>query len=459
MATIDTRIACSALVGVLLLAAGAGAVTPAERCQASKLKTAGKYGFCRLKAESKSVKTGDPANYAKCDEKFSFKWGLAESSAGMGVCPSEGDEAALQAFITQHAGDVAAALAGGPLPDCPADLAACNGDLSTCNGDLSMCNGDLSTCNGSLTTCTSDLTTAQNDLATCNGDLTTCNGNLSTCNSNYAICSADLATVNAGTAVQADVLDLKTFSSSAGIGFTGTMPNNGTIMLTPGTANQTIAAGYHNGAGFCAGDADLVAANISSGVNLFGVAGTALPGQRMKTGQVTCYNAAGTVIACAGTGQDGELQKGLSVSYTDNGDGTVTDNRTGLMWEKLSDDGSIHDKDTTYTWTNAFATKVATLNSGSFAGYTDWRLPNVNELQSLANYGAVGPAVNTAFNTGCVAACTVTTCSCTQSSLYWSSTTYQFTPSGAWGVNFFVGFVNADAKTFSYYVRAVRAGS
>ena len=117
---------------------------------------------------------------------------------------------------------------------------------------------------------------------------------------------------------------------------------------------------------------------------------------------------AGTVIPCAGTGQDGELQKGLARAYVDNGDGTITDTKTGLMWEKLSDDGSIHDKDTTYTWANAFAVKVATLNGGGgFAGYTDWRVPNVNELQSLVNYGAVNPAVSPAFNTGCAPACTV----------------------------------------------------
>lgn len=149
----------------------------------------------------------------------------------------------------------------------------------------------------------------------------------------------------------------------------------------------------------------------------------------------------------------------MAVSFTDNGDGTVTDNRTGLMWEKLSDDGSIHDKDTTYNWTNAVATKVAALNSGSFAGYSDWRLPNVNELQSLANYGAVNPSVHAAFNTACAATCTVTTCSCTQSSFYWSSTTYQFDPSGAWGVFFDDGLVSADYKSGNYYVRAVRVGS
>ena len=53
------------------------------------------------------------------------------------------------------------------------------------------------------------------------------------------------------------------------------------------------------------------------------------------------------------------------------------DVNTGLMWEKLSDDGSIHDRDNLYTWDDAFAVKVATLNSGSFAGRTDRRVPNV----------------------------------------------------------------------------------
>jgi hypothetical protein len=45
----------------------------------------------------------------------------------------------------------------------------------------------------------------------------------------------------------------------------GTMPNNGAVTITPGTTNQQIAAGYHNGAGNVVGDADLVAANIKKG--------------------------------------------------------------------------------------------------------------------------------------------------------------------------------------------------
>jgi hypothetical protein len=53
----------------------------------------------------------------------------------------------------------------------------------------------------------------------------------------------------------------------------GTMPNRGALSFTPGTTSQTIAAGYHNGSGTVAGDADLISANIKAGVNIFGVAG------------------------------------------------------------------------------------------------------------------------------------------------------------------------------------------
>ena len=71
------------------------------------------------------------------------------------------------------------------------------------------------------------------------------------------------------------------------------------------------------------------------------------------TGQMTCWDRLGSVIPCAGTGQDGDLRKGAPLSYTDNGDGTITDNNTGLMWEKLSHDGSIHDVNNTDTWDDA----------------------------------------------------------------------------------------------------------
>jgi hypothetical protein len=70
------------------------------------------------------------------------------------------------------------------------------------------------------------------------------------------------------------------------------------------------------------------------------------------------------------------------------------------MWEKLSDDGSVHDQDTTYEWSppSSVFDKANDLNTMAFAGYTDWRLPNINELQSIVDYGAASPAVNPIFD-------------------------------------------------------------
>ena len=150
-------------------------------------------------------------------------------------------------------------------------------------------------------------------------------------------------------------------------------------------------------------------------------------------------------------------KRALRARYTDNGNGTITDNNTGLMWEKLSDEGSIHDKDDFYTWTTAVTTKIAALNSGSFGGHADWRLPNINELQSLANYDGAYPFVFSAFNTSCAASCTVLTCSCTQSRYYWSATTKP--PLNAWLFGFDEGDSTYGSKDGESYVRAVRAGS
>jgi hypothetical protein len=94
----------------------------------------------------------------------------------------------------------------------------------------------------------------------------------------------------AGNAVASDLLTGKTASTDAG-DITGTMPNNGAVTITPGTTNQTIAAGYHNGSGAVNGDPDLIASNIKSGVDIFGVVGTvdiaSLGGKRFASGTLT----------------------------------------------------------------------------------------------------------------------------------------------------------------------------
>jgi len=178
------------------------------------------------------------------------------------------------------------------------------------------------------------------------------------------------------------------------------------------------------------------------------------------TGQTTCWNSSGTVIPCAGTGHDGDTLKGAPLAYVDNGDGTITDVNTGLQWEKQSSDGSVHDMSNTYTWDQAFSGHVATLNTMSFAGHTDWRVPNVRELQSIVNYQNSNPAVSPAFNTSCTPSCTVLTCSCTVSNgTYWSSSSIASSPTNAWDVFFGAGSLGFLGKPNISPVRGVRGGS
>ena len=122
------------------------------------------------------------------------------------------------------------------------------------------------------------------------------------------------------------------------------------------------------------------------------------------TGQIT--PATGTMTQTGATVRDdGFVRAGGALSYQDNGDGTITDLNTGLMWEKKSLlDGSDHDVGLEFPWSSpTLATVwdwVDALNATAFAGYTDWRLPNVKELQSIIDYGRANqsnPAVDPAF--------------------------------------------------------------
>lgn len=88
-------------------------------------------------------------------------------------------------------------------------------------------------------------------------------------------------------------------------------------------------------------------------------------------------------------GQDAQID-GTQPSYTDNGDGTVTDNVTGLMWAKspdLNGDGQIR-ADDKLTYQQAMA------QAGGFAlgGYDDWRLPTIKEMYSLMDFRGIDPS-------------------------------------------------------------------
>jgi len=138
----------------------------------------------------------------------------------------------------------------------------------------------------------------------------------------------------------------------------------------------------------------------------------------------------------------------------------VRDNVTGLIWENKTNDGTIHDKDNKHTWydpTDPYYsgtpgdgtdTKdfIDALNSASFGGYSDWRLPTASELVTIVNYRFSNPAISPGYFQN------------TASSFYWSSTTYAHNTDYAWGVDFDHGYDYDLYKSSSYYVRAVRGG-
>jgi len=162
-----------------------------------------------------------------------------------------------------------------------------------------------------------------------------------------------------------------------------------------------------------------------------------LPG----TGQATCYDASGAAIACTGTGQDGEYRKGASwpsTRFTVSGD-CVTDNVTGLVWA-----GDANLMRHAANWTNA----IDYANGLTLCGYSDWRLPNALELESLihADQADMGLWLNARGFTD------------VQSDFYWTSTTYTYSPDRVWVVTMANGTVSSVHKTDMYYAWPVRAG-
>ena len=131
-------------------------------------------------------------------------------------------------------------------------------------------------------------------------------------------------------------------------------------------------------------------------------------------------------------------QSGSVNHFVINGNLTVTDNSTGLMWERATAPG-------TYNWKEA----LAYCDNLTLAGYSDWRLPTVKELQSIADYSRYNPAIDNA------------TFPYTLADSYWSSTSDYYSKSMAWIVNFSRGIMTRLNKGGSshFFVRAVRGGA
>jgi hypothetical protein len=153
----------------------------------------------------------------------------------------------------------------------------------------------------------------------------------------------------------------------------------------------------------------------------------------LRTGQTECWDQSGNSVSCTGTGQDGELQLGLALPdprFTDNLNGTVTDNLTGLVWLQ---DANCFDR---MSWQEALDTAAGLqdgdcgLTDGSLPG--DWRLPNVRELQSLVDFSQWNYSIDefAPFSYG--------------GTQVWSSTTVQSGPAHAWYLHFGDGGTNQD---------------
>jgi hypothetical protein len=171
-----------------------------------------------------------------------------------------------------------------------------------------------------------------------------------------------------------------------------------------------------------------------------------------QTGQAICYSASGLEVACTGTGQDAEYKMGVvqpDPRFADNGDQTVTDNLTGLVWMKDAGTPSVGScVGGAMTWQGALE-YITCLNNYGYLGYTDWRLPNKNELSSLVDHQETSPVLAAAHPFSSV-----------QLNSYWSSSSRTGIPSAsAWYVNMSDGTVSNQSKTSgASYAWPVRGG-
>jgi hypothetical protein len=254
---------------------------------------------------------------------------------------------------------------------------------------------------------------------------------------------------------------------------TGTMTDNTTLDLTTivtWASSNTVVATIDNsglatamaeGTTAISATSSAATGSISSSITLtVPVIVRGMPIKLAKTGQVACYDSYGFGIECTtaiGAGQDGAWQKGVdwpNPRFTVNADTSVTDNLTGLIWAPngnlmpTQDDGWDSDavpNDGLVTWEHSLAYPNK-LNSEKYLGHIDWRLPNLNEMNSLVNYVESNNVawLNTQGFTN------------VQDYSYWTTTTYSPDAADAWSVHI-GGAMGGVIKSAWAYVWPLRA--
>jgi len=298
----------------------------------------------------------------------------------------------------------------------------------------------------------------------------------------------NVVNTSSGDAVAGNILADK-IAWVGGSEITGSMTDNNAQIITPSTSNQTITAGYHNGSGYCVGDADLTAGNILADVDLFGVTGTLLKNiyngsassaatdgdyYTQALGGVDDYNdnqSANPTGSYVGSWTD--CTSGAdSYCGTEDSNADAKDNQTGLIWSVKIDSGG--DDTQSWFWANNCNEPGTALNPDGLEGGdpcdadgdnacrcikheggegdvktgcealgNGWRLPYQKELMQAYINGSSKSTVSYLSSTGYG---------------FWSSTTVSSNTHNAWYVTLYHGYTSYSLKTnvASYRSRCVR---